>query len=55
MNEQATALTGSAFELSPDQQIIFEKFRQVGDTMTGKPRGTGLGVEAGASSPNHAS
>ncbi|MFZ2854125.1 MAG: HAMP domain-containing sensor histidine kinase, partial [Rhodocyclaceae bacterium] len=27
-----------------DQQIIFEKFRQVGDTMTGKPAGTGLGL-----------
>jgi signal transduction histidine kinase len=27
-----------------DQQIIFEKFRQVGDTMTEKPAGTGLGL-----------
>jgi Na+/proline symporter/nitrogen-specific signal transduction histidine kinase len=27
-----------------DQQIIFEKFRQAGDTMTGKPQGTGLGL-----------
>jgi len=27
-----------------DQQIIFEKFRQVGDTMTDKPAGTGLGL-----------
>ena len=27
-----------------DQQIIFEKFRQVGDTMTSKPAGTGLGL-----------
>jgi signal transduction histidine kinase len=26
-----------------DQQIIFEKFRQVGDAMTDKPAGTGLG------------
>jgi hypothetical protein len=24
--------------------IIFEKFRQVSDTLTGKPRGTGLGL-----------
>ncbi|RPH67606.1 MAG: histidine kinase [Burkholderiales bacterium] len=27
-----------------DQAIIFERFRQVGDTLTGKPPGTGLGL-----------
>ena len=27
-----------------DQELIFEKFRQVGDTLTQKPRGTGLGL-----------
>ena len=27
-----------------DQEIIFEKFRQAGDTMTEKPQGTGLGL-----------
>jgi Na+/proline symporter/signal transduction histidine kinase len=27
-----------------DQQLIFEKFRQVGDTLTDKPAGTGLGL-----------
>jgi len=27
-----------------DQKLIFEKFRQAGDTMTGKPQGTGLGL-----------
>ncbi len=27
-----------------DQELIFEKFRQVGDTMTAKPSGTGLGL-----------
>ncbi len=27
-----------------DQQFIFEKFRQVGDTLTEKPPGTGLGL-----------
>jgi Na+/proline symporter/signal transduction histidine kinase len=27
-----------------DQPYIFEKFRQVGDTMTAKPQGTGLGL-----------
>jgi len=27
-----------------DQKRVFEKFQQVGDTLTGKPRGTGLGL-----------
>ncbi len=27
-----------------DRRVIFEKFRQAGDTMTGKPQGTGLGL-----------
>ena len=27
-----------------DQKLIFEKFRQAGDTLTGKPQGTGLGL-----------
>jgi len=27
-----------------DQPTVFEKFRQVGDTMTAKPQGTGLGL-----------
>jgi Na+/proline symporter/signal transduction histidine kinase len=27
-----------------DQQVIFEKFRQVGDTLTQKPEGSGLGL-----------
>ncbi|OGB23393.1 MAG: histidine kinase [Burkholderiales bacterium RIFCSPLOWO2_02_FULL_57_36] len=27
-----------------DQKLIFERFRQVGDTLTNKPRGTGLGL-----------
>jgi hypothetical protein len=27
-----------------DQELVFEKFRQVGDTMTAKPAGTGLGL-----------
>jgi Na+/proline symporter/signal transduction histidine kinase len=31
--------------ISPqDQRIIFEKFRQAGDTLTDKPQGTGLGL-----------
>jgi len=27
-----------------DRETIFERFRQAGDTLTGKPRGTGLGL-----------
>jgi signal transduction histidine kinase len=27
-----------------DQELVFEKFRQVGDTLTEKPQGTGLGL-----------
>jgi signal transduction histidine kinase len=27
-----------------DRELIFEKFRQAGDNMTGKPQGTGLGL-----------
>jgi hypothetical protein len=27
-----------------DQKVIFDKFRQVGDTLTAKPKGTGLGL-----------
>jgi signal transduction histidine kinase len=31
--------------ISPEnQEIIFEKFRQVGNTLTDKPAGTGLGL-----------
>ncbi|QAU34759.1 sensor histidine kinase [Janthinobacterium sp. 17J80-10] len=30
--------------LAQDREIIFEKFRQGGDTLTGKPPGTGLGL-----------
>ncbi|MND03112.1 Sensor histidine kinase YycG [compost metagenome] len=27
-----------------DQEVIFDKFRQVGDTLTQKPKGSGLGL-----------
>ena len=27
-----------------EQEVIFDKFRQAGDTLTGKPQGTGLGL-----------
>ncbi len=35
--------TGGGIDVS-DQETIFEKFRQVGDTLTSKPKGTGLGL-----------
>lgn len=46
---RANALEVSVADNGPgirteDQQIIFEKFRQVGDAMTDKPAGTGLGL-----------
>jgi signal transduction histidine kinase len=38
-------VTDNGIGISPqDQEIIFEKFRQVGDTLTDKPQGTGLGL-----------
>jgi signal transduction histidine kinase len=39
------AVTDNGPGVAPaDQEVVFEKFRQVGDTLTGKPRGTGLGL-----------
>ena len=29
---------------SVEQAVIFDKFRQAGDNLTGKPQGTGLGL-----------
>ena len=49
LRTQAEGLEVSVTDNGPgirpeDQTIIFEKFRQVGDTMTNKPTGTGLGL-----------
>ncbi len=41
--EVAVADNGPGIRVQ-DQQLIFEKFRQVGDSMTAKPAGTGLGL-----------
>ncbi|MFZ4538566.1 ATP-binding protein [Propionivibrio sp.] len=49
LQAQQTGLEVSVADNGPgiraeDQPIIFERFRQVGDTMTDKPAGTGLGL-----------
>jgi signal transduction histidine kinase len=39
------SVTDTGIGVAPyDQARIFEKFQQVGDTLTDKPRGTGLGL-----------
>ena len=35
---------GVSLDLLDDQKLIFDKFRQAGDTLTAKPRGSGLGL-----------
>ncbi len=43
--EVAVQVTDNGPGIAPeDQQLIFEKFRQAGDTMTDRPQGTGLGL-----------
>jgi Na+/proline symporter/signal transduction histidine kinase len=37
----------------PDQKVIFDKFRQVGDALTAKPQGTGLGLPISRQIINH--
>ena len=43
--ELAVSVTDSGIGIAPeDQPKVFEKFKQVGDTLTDKPKGTGLGL-----------
>jgi Na+/proline symporter/nitrogen-specific signal transduction histidine kinase len=49
VSEQAGALRIDVRDNGPgidpaDQKVIFDKFRQVGDTLTNKPHGSGLGL-----------
>ncbi len=44
-NEIVVSVTDSGIGIKPeDQPQVFEKFKQVGDTLTDKPKGTGLGL-----------
>jgi adenylate cyclase len=39
------SITDTGLGIAPaDQPLVFEKFKQVGDTLTDKPKGTGLGL-----------
>ena len=49
LSEQARSLRVDVRDNGPgidpeDQVVIFDKFRQVGDTLTDKPHGSGLGL-----------
>jgi signal transduction histidine kinase/CheY-like chemotaxis protein len=44
-DELVISVTDSGIGIAPaDQPKVFEKFKQVGDTLTDKPKGTGLGL-----------
>jgi signal transduction histidine kinase/DNA-binding response OmpR family regulator len=44
-NDLVVSVTDSGIGIAPDDQPkVFEKFKQVGDTLTDKPKGTGLGL-----------
>jgi signal transduction histidine kinase len=44
-NEVYIAVSDTGLGIDPrDHERVFEKFQQVGDTLTGKPKGTGLGL-----------
>ncbi|HLA43904.1 MAG TPA: ATP-binding protein, partial [Aggregatilineales bacterium] len=44
-NEIVVSIIDTGVGIAPeDQESVFEKFKQVGDTLTDKPQGTGLGL-----------
>ena len=44
-DDLVVSVTDSGIGIAPaDQPKVFEKFKQVGDTLTDKPKGTGLGL-----------
>jgi signal transduction histidine kinase/DNA-binding response OmpR family regulator len=44
-SELMVSVTDQGIGIAPaDQSMVFEKFKQVGDTLTDKPKGTGLGL-----------
>lgn len=44
-NEVVVAITDTGIGIAPeDHAAVFEQFKQVGDTLTDKPKGTGLGL-----------
>ncbi len=44
-NDMVVSVVDSGIGIAPaDQPKVFEKFKQVGDTLTDKPKGTGLGL-----------
>ena len=44
-DELTISVCDTGIGIAPDDQVrVFEKFQQVGDTLTGKPQGTGLGL-----------
>ncbi|MGI9211782.1 MAG: ATP-binding protein [Methylococcaceae bacterium] len=45
VDELIVSVTDTGCGIKPeDQALVFEKFKQVGDTLTDKPKGTGLGL-----------
>jgi signal transduction histidine kinase/CheY-like chemotaxis protein len=44
-NEIVVSITDTGIGIAPeDHEAVFEQFKQVGDTLTDKPKGTGLGL-----------
>jgi len=44
-DELSISVSDTGIGIAPaDQARVFDKFQQVGDTLTGKPKGTGLGL-----------